>query len=444
MSASPSAPPVRRVAVVGAGFSGVLTALHLLREDPGLEVRLIEKAERFGPGRAYAAADPDHVLNVRAANMSAFAHQPGHFVQWLAQQGDAASGDAFVRREVYGAYLQGLLREAIGEHSGRFLLEQDEAVAAEPRGRGFTLRFAMGRTLDVDALILAVGLGPPRAAPGATREALTSPAYRADPWRIDPEQLPDGEILLIGTGLTMIDAALRLDRSDRRFTAVSRRGLLPLDHAPTPPALPPEGSFDTPLEALQTLRAHAAAVGWRAAVDSIRPLTADIWVNWSPAERRRFLTRLRPWWDIHRHRMAPPVAARVSGFREAGRLRALAARIQRIEPQGEGLAVTWRRAGQVETKSFAAIVNCTGLSGEIDGSPLLRSLAAHGVLRADPLRLGADVDSRFRVLGTAGAPTPGLYAVGPLTRVARWETVAVPDLRGQTAEVAALVAKELS
>lgn len=442
MSVAPPNPPARRVAVVGAGFSGVLTALHLLRGDPAIEVRLIEKAERFGPGRAYAAADPDHVLNVRAANMSAFADRPGHFVQWLAEQGHPASPDAFVRREVYGAYLQGLLREAIGEHSGRFLLEQDEAVAAEPSGRGFTLRFAMGRTLDIDALVLAVGLGPPRAAPGATPEALTSKAYRADPWRIDPDRLPAGEILLIGTGLTMVDAALRLDRPDRRFTAVSRRGLLPLDHAPTPPARPPEGSFDTPLEGLQTLRAHAAAVGWRAAVDSIRPLTPDIWVNWSPAERRRFLTRLRPWWDIHRHRMAPPVAARISGLRDAGRLQALAARIQRIEPDGQHLAVTWRRAGQVETKTFSAIVNCTGLSGDIDGSPLLRSLAAHGVLRPDALRLGADVDSRFRVLGPRGAPTPGLYAVGPLTRAARWETVAVPDLRSQTAEVASLVVLE--
>lgn len=444
MSSASSALPVRRVAVVGAGFSGLLTALHLLRGDPDLEVRLVEKAERFGPGRAYSAADPDHVLNVRAANMSAFPDRPLHFVQWLVEEGHSASLNAFVRREVYGAYLQALLREAIGEHSGRFLLEQDEVVAAAPCDAGFTLTFAMGRTLDVDALVLAVGLGPPRAAPGATPEALAAPAYRPDPWRIDPQALPGGDILLIGTGLTMVDAALRLDRSDRRFTAVSRRGLLPLDHAPTPPSPPPEGSFDTPLEGLQTLRAHAAAVGWRAAVDSIRPVTADIWVNWSPAERRRFLTRLRPWWDIHRHRMATPVAARIAALRATGRLAVRAARIQRIEPQGPALAVTWRCAGRAETASYAAIVNCTGLSGDIDGSPLLRSLASHGLLRPDPLRLGADVDSRFRVLGASGVPTPRLYAVGPLTRAARWETVAVPDLRTQTAEVAGLVVGELA
>ncbi len=50
-----------RIAVIGAGFSGVLVALHLLwrcgRND---RVYLVERASRFGLGLAYATGNPRH------------------------------------------------------------------------------------------------------------------------------------------------------------------------------------------------------------------------------------------------------------------------------------------------------------------------------------------------------------------------------------------------
>ena len=96
------------VAVIGAGFSGVLTALRLLSAPDGPNVRLIEKGPRFGRGAAYATASPHHILNVRATNMSAFVEQPAHFRDWLGARGDV--GRMFVTRDEYGQYLQSLLR----------------------------------------------------------------------------------------------------------------------------------------------------------------------------------------------------------------------------------------------------------------------------------------------------------------------------------------------
>ena len=73
-----------RIAVIGAGFSGVMTAIHLLwRCQPGERVYLVERGDRVGPGLAYGTSHPRHLVNVRAENMSAFADEPDHFVRWL-------------------------------------------------------------------------------------------------------------------------------------------------------------------------------------------------------------------------------------------------------------------------------------------------------------------------------------------------------------------------
>jgi uncharacterized NAD(P)/FAD-binding protein YdhS len=430
------------VVIVGGGFSGLLTAIHLLEQDPQVVVRLVEKAERFALGRAYAAADDQHLLNVRAANMSAFPSRPDHFNDWLAAHG---GGEAFVSRARYGEYLQSLLRRAVGRdgHPGRLLLEQDEVVDIEPSDGRMIVHLAVGRRLTADGVVLATGLGAPSATGGLA--ALHPGRGFADPWSIDPSSAPSGDILLIGSGLTMVDVALALDRADRRFTAISRRGLAPQAHGVTTAAPIPVGDLTTPRQVMRSLRAHADQVGWRSAVDSIRPLTPAIWRRWSLTERSRFLRHARAWWDVHRHRMAPQVAARMEAMVADERLQVMAARIAGLEPFGDGVAARIRPRGDTEpiSRTFSAVVDCTGLSGDLGGSPLMKRLQARGLVRPDALGLGLDVDNEFRVLRAGGTEVRGLYAVGPLTRSARWETVAVPDLRSQTEEVAANIVREL-
>lgn len=448
MAAVPEAPPT--VAVIGGGFSGLLTAIHLLRQSPGLVVRLVERAPRFGRGRAYQTAHPDHLLNVRASNMSAFPDQPDHFRDWLANAGVARPAEAFVSRGRYGDYLQSLLREEVSDPSraGRLLLEADEAVGAAPAEGRLRVTLGVGRTFDADAVVLALGLLPPAPPPGAEPEVLAHPAYVADPWRVDPEAAPQDDILLLGSGLTMVDVALSLAGEGRRLTALSRHGLVSRSHAPTGSAPAPEGSLATPRAALRTLRAQAEKVGWREAVDGIRPLTQEVWRSWPLSQRRRFLRHARPWWDVHRHRMAPTIAARLSGLVVSAELEVLAGRLEHVAVEGDGFAVRFRPRGEREpvTRSFAAIVNCSGPRGDAEAASagLLADLRRRGALRRDPLGLGLDIDERLRVIGADGRPTPGLFAVGPLTRAAVWEALAVPDLRNQTAEVARVVARSLA
>lgn len=442
MSAAPT------VVIVGGGFSGVLTAIHLLHATPDLRVSLVERAPRFGRGRAYSSRDPGHLLNVRAANMSAFPDQPQHFVSWL--EGGRDAGDWFVSRAQYGDYLQALLRGALGRSAvaGRLLLEQDEVVGVR-RARGrLRVDLALGRSLDAEAVVLAMGLLPAPPLPGVSPEAAAHPHYVADPWRGDLDRLPRGRALLLGSGLTMVDVALALGGEGRPLTAISRRGLAPRPHASSSCAEPPPGLPARPAAALRILRDHAARVGWRGAVDSVRAMTPQIWRSWPEAERRRFLRHLRPWWDAHRHRMAPAVAARIGALHDADLLEIRAARLERLERSGAGFEALIRPRGapRAERFRFAAVVDCTGMSGNPshDRSGLLAGLEARGMIARDPLELGLAVDDAFRLLGEGGAVSPGLYAVGPLSRAGCWEAIAVPDLRAQTAELARTVISDLT
>ena len=441
--------PRPTVAIIGAGFSGLLTALHLAADPDGPQVRLIERSAPFGRGAAFSTANPDHLLNVRVANMSALPGEPDHFTRWLAGHGGWSAHGGFVTRGVYGDYLQDLLREALETTApDRLLLEQDEAVEIVPTARGWQVKLALGRDLAADAVVLAVGVLRPAAPSAADPELLASPRYVADPWsanlRLDPEA---GQVLLLGTGLTMVDVALSLAHPSRRLWAISRRGLLPRPHAPVasrPPTSRPEGS---PLELLQLIRAQSETDDWREAVDDLRPHVQAIWRGWSQAERAAFLRHLRPWWDVSRHRLAPSVARQIATLVRARDLTIRAGEVASLRPGRDQVEVAWRpRGGQVLRRlSVAAVVNCAGVLGDLDRTddPLLIRLLARGLIRPDPHRLGMDIDTQGRPRRAGGVTTPGFYAVGPLTRGAVWEMTSVPDIRVQAVQTARTILRDL-
>jgi uncharacterized NAD(P)/FAD-binding protein YdhS len=450
-----STPPV--LAVVGAGFSGVMTALHLLRQPRPVKVVLVERRSPIGLGAAYATDDPAHQLNVRAGNMSAWPDRPDDFVTWLKARGLDVGPGGFATRGDYGRYLQGLLTslaEGPGA-AGRLLIVPDEITAIEPAGQGWTLTCGMGRTVAVQAVVLALGNPPPRAPEPVSPQLEASDLYVADPWRWDPNRLADGQgpILLLGSGLTMVDAALSLDRiaHGRPLVALSRRGLTPREHQGAPPSplpAPPPTSL-SPVQALAWLREAAGQHGWRTAIDAVRPATQDLWRGWSLEQRAAFLRHARAFWDVHRHRLSPQVAERLARMRAVGRLRILAGKLERADVlEGGRAGLVWRPRGETDTWRLEAdlVINCTGPSADVERStePLIAALAARGLIRADPLRLGLDINAGHQVIRADGTAQATLFAVGPITRGALWEINAVPDIRVQAAEVAAAALRALS
>jgi uncharacterized NAD(P)/FAD-binding protein YdhS len=414
-----------RVAIVGAGYSGTIAAVEVARAAPGAEIVLIEKSGRFAAGAAYGTDSPGHLLNVRARNMSALEGEPGHFAAWAAGRGHGP--DDYVPRRDYRRYLAELLDGVPGVAR---VTGQAAAIAADE------VVLASGERIGCAAAVLAGGNFPSRL------PAAFGPGAIHDPWgpegaaAVAKAAAGGGELLLVGTGLTMVDMAVSLEEAGfaGRITACSRRGLVPRAHsAPPPPPIDraPPGRL---AELVRDVRARSP---WRASVDGLRPYSIGLWRGLSEAEQRRFLRHLRPWWDVHRHRIAPQAAARIEGLRSAGRLEVVAGRIRRVE--GGTVTIARRGGGELERR-FAAVINCTGPEGGIErvADPLIRQLLASGRARPDRLGLGLDVDEGSRVLG--GGPSPALYAVGPLARGAFWEIVAVPDIRGQAAGVARAIA----
>lgn len=426
----------RSVAIVGAGFSGTLTALHLLSRPDGPRVHLIERGGGFGPGLAYGADQGGHLLNVRAGNMSAYPDRPSHLLDWLQDQGLDPDPAGFVRRSDYGRYIQTQLRAAVTgpAAAGRLDLISDEAIALRRTGAGFEIDLGVGRTVTTDAAVLALGAGSPR----RPSELIDGP-YVADPW--SPGALtaiaPDRAVVILGTGLTMVDIADALIAKGHHapIVALSRRGLAPHRHeGPPGPAgsAPRAGSLS---QRLWTFR-RLAQDDWRVAFDGLRAHTTALWRNLDDRQRRRFLRHLRPYWEVHRHRLSPPVADRFEGWIASGALTVTAGRLTGATSD----AITWRVRGEtvVRRLSAAVLINATGPENDITqtANPLLAQLLAEGRARPDPLRLGLDTTRDGSVTDANGRALSGLFAIGPLTRPAFWEAAAVPDLRNHAAALA--------
>lgn len=441
--------PTEHVVIVGAGFSGTLLAINILRHH-GPRVTLAERRDtQVARGVAYSAADDSHLLNVRASNMSAYPDDRDHFVRWLERQGEGGA-HSFVRRTTYGAYLNDMLTQAAASAGERLQLVRRDAVSLAPETSAMTVHWSDGGATRCDRVVLALGNLPPSAPPGIDPARLSPDTYCEDPWAADIHAglEPGDEVLLLGTGLTAVDAALLLDQQGfrGRITAMSRRGLRPRAHEPA--AHPVCVRSEVPSRRLSTLvrdvREEAARIGWRQAVDALRPVTQLMWAGSDPATRQRFLRHLRPFWDVHRHRLAPAIAAKINELVQQERLQFRAGKLVSLELDGSGVLATFRPRGGdiVEQRRFRRVVNCTGPQGDLlrTTEPLLAQLRDAGLVRPDCARLGIDIVPSTNTITRAGEPHPRLHAVGPMTRGTYWEVVAVPDIRVQSWNLARYLA----
>lgn len=437
------------VVVIGGGASGALLVAHLLAET-ALDIVLVEKRAEIGEGLAYSTPDPEHVLNVPAMGMSAFPDAPDHFWRWLSRSGlvDDPDPQMFPPRFTYGRYLRDLLdRSAAG---GRLSVLNAAVLDARRTGRGVEIGLSDGRRVEAAAAVLAVGHEEHQTRGRGLAVRAGSPA--------DTPFDPDAPVMIMGSGLSMVDAWLSLAGRRHRgpILVISRHGLLPRRHASG--LAPCEiAAADVPFGAAPAdfsrwlrrlvVRAEAGGGDWRAVVDGLRPHNQRIWQSWTPDRRRRFLAHLRPFWNIHRHRLPPDLHDRLSAAVREGRLSLLAGQFLDLAPDGDALLATIRRRGRqdVERRRVARLYDCGGVALDLaeSSNPLLRSLAAAGIARPDPLRIGLDVTGQGALVGRNGAVSDRFFAIGPLTRSAFFEIESVPEIRVQALKLACLLGEDL-
>ncbi len=470
-----AAPASASVCVIGGGYSGVITAVQLLREARRarrpLTVHLVEREGRLGEGAAYGTQDANHRLNVPARNMSAFADEPDHFLEWLQSQGLEALPSTYALRLHYGRYIRDILDAELSQSRWRdhdLVIHLDEARRVESRSpRGWQVHLARQESISADAVVLATGHRPP-GDPLQHRWHGSRQRWIGNPWRpyVVTDIEPHEPVAVVGTGLSAIDIALSLcDQAMPQRTApvwlLSRRGWLCGAHASNP--LPPLDLGDAVSELMadpslttsrllrwfRTLLKREDCRDWRQAIDGLRPFTNRIWAALPQPQRARWLRHLRPHWEVHRHRMAPEIAARIDQLIAAGLLRILPCRLDSASAIDQGVALTLRETrGERRERQLELgwVINCTGPApiDRLSVDPLLDSLLRSGALQVDPLGLGLASTPDGRVLDAAGSIQNDLLVVGTLHKPLAWESTAVPELRQQAAVVARIAASVLS
>ncbi len=452
------------VAVIGAGFSGTIVATHLLRSSATHPVRvlLIDRTGQVGRGVAYGTTSDAHLLNVPAGRMSAFVGDEDHFLRFAQARDARVTGGSFVSRQLYGSYLAATLDDAVataaqhGSSLERIHAQVTDIEMPTDAARA-ALLFADGTRTEVDRIVLAAGnFSPSDPWVAKGRELYASGHYIRDPWA--PGALDavrdDAPVLLLGTGLTMLDLAVQLEERGRSapMYALSRRGLVPLPHRPhgAPPSyghLPPEliACEASAASYLRAIRRHArdlasAGIDWREVVASLRPVTPRLWETLSAKERERFLRHARPYWDTHRHRVAPELYAQFEAMQASGALTLRAGRVLSFSQRDGGVDVAVRSRGSHDVYSLQVgmVINCTGPESDVRrvGDPLIDALLQRSVLRTDVLGLGLDTSHDRRLLDADGRAHDHLWLVGPLLKGRFWEATAVPELRGHAAHVA--------
>lgn len=449
-----------RIAIIGAGLSGRLVALNLLRfasPDAAVYIQMIDRGDERYMGPAYSGESDGLLLNVPAGRMGAFSEDPEHFLTWSQDRVPRAGPYDFLPRTLYREYILALMREALRARAGGSTFEHvcGEVTDVATEGDCVTIRVEGKSAVVAEKAVLALGNFPPRHPLIKNRPALESGRYIRNPWNpgiLDSLSRRD-TVFLIGTGQTTIDIAAALHRRahDGRIIALSRRGLLPLGHR----GFKPYGTFfeeikesNTILHVFKIVRRHldrAESMGFdaREVIDSLRPDTQAIWSGLAENERRRFLRHLFRYWEIIRSRIPPESEAIINAMRSSGQLHIVTGNILDFMETETAMEVHYLPRGRAgrETVAAALVINCVG--PEMDyrriDHPLVKNLMARGLIRPGPADLGIGALPDGRIIGRNGAASDVLYTLGSTMKGVLWEVVAVPDIRLQAERLARLL-----
>lgn len=439
------------LAIIGGGLSGTLVVLNLLKQGTKpLEVLWFDKDRAFGQGVAYATPHDYHVLNVRAAGMSLYDDDKDHFVSWLQRQGLPYGSGDFAPRKVFAAYVRHELEALEAAHPlVKVRPIAEEVTACRRTGDGFTI--TAGSTYQAKEVVLALGNFLPAHPRVAQGDYTASPLYFQDPFHPQclPVALKAPSVLIIGSGLTMIDAVLSLYHHGYKgpITVISTHGYLPQPHQagaqpPIPPYLEPSRHYTLQeiLSLINKALKQARREGYhpQSVVDQIRPQTQARWSHFTLAEKRQFLRHLRHKWGVARHRAPAASMAVLAELAEAGQLRVLRGRLRHIAEQPGGFAVSYAAPGNVQAKIEAGcIINCTGPESDYGAlqSPLVQSLLAAGDIAPDGIHYGIEA-------GPDGLISEGLYTLGPPLKGVLWESTAIPEIRGQARQLALKIIRD--
>jgi uncharacterized NAD(P)/FAD-binding protein YdhS len=462
--------PDADILIVGGGLSGTMLAVQLLRLAGQRRITIVESRSELGRGEAYSATELGHTLNGNAARMSVDPDNADDLTQWLtdfiAAGGWPESDDEhvpvaelFPPRGIFGLYVQQRLAEAqaLGARHGSSVEHvRGEVSDLEHSASGVRLTLADGAELTGRFAVLATGMFAAARTPQRDSNALNAAAV--DPWDVQAMSrlAPQGRVLIIGSGLTMVDAVVSLEQAGHRgpIDVFSRHGLLPHVRR-QPPEWPDFLGADHSIRSTRQLvralreqcaRAIAQGIDWQAPLDTVRVHIGRLWSQATDVQRRQFVRHVRPWWESHHHRSPPPSARLLERLVQEGRLKIHAASLLGVDSAEAGkVSIQVRRRGEDQASQVSgdALINSTGIQYDwrrVDRA-LPRNLLDRGLVQPGPLALGIAADAGGAVLDAQGQVSDRLFAMGPPLRGLWWESTAVTDVALQAKALAIRLAE---
>lgn len=394
----------KKIVVVGGGATAVSAMAHLVSVS-GVESVTFVAPQPVGLGTAFGTTDPALLCNTSVDVTSLVAEGESDLLAYLAARGHPVHRDDFVPRYLVGQYCR--------ERFGRYMKDarragirvthfRDRAIAVD-RVRDGEYRVALrarGSITGTDVLLCHgadVPVLPAEIRPYAGHPRLIEAAHPSHMLR----RLPSGShVLVIGTKLSAIDAALVLARDPRRRTVLtSPSGALPavrtrLRRMPSPgfdqevwagidpnderlgrvlarqllaavrsmrPGTP-AGLLRTTGGASEILReetrlAAASHVPWQDIVAELIDLINEHASRWDVSARSAVLGQYKSL--MSRYISAIPLrnASLLAGYLSDGRLRIAPRYLLRVEPRESGWGVQWP---DDSTQAFDYIVCAAG------------------------------------------------------------------------------------
>jgi uncharacterized NAD(P)/FAD-binding protein YdhS len=436
-----------KISIIGGGLSGITAALHLIKQRKNsLEITLFEKkSEKLCRGVAYSSQLPYQLLNVPVKSMSLFSDEPNHFLEWLNSKNISATADDFVSRKTYGDYVEEVFNSTLKQLNNHAITIVSEEVSEINFNE---LTTTSGKHFSFDKVIICSGNFPPYDVAGVTQNVLNNSSYIRNPWSgeyIEKVGVND-TVFIAGTGLTMVDQVMSLEENSNykgKIITLSRRGFLPLPHDKAPKyqlSYLPNFSELSMYDAYywfknEIKKAEQQGANFRSVFDAIRPHIPDIWMSLSSKDKAIFLRHIRPFWEVHRHRIPKPSYDYLQSLIKSGRLVLMAGRIRYIEVENNDFIIHHTPKGKVLTEKINAqwIVNCIGPQSDHKkiNSPLYQNLLKTGKAVTDDLGLGIKISKKLNLISADGTIHQNIFVIGPPTKGTFWESTALNEIRIQ-------------
>jgi uncharacterized NAD(P)/FAD-binding protein YdhS len=243
--------------IVGGGFAGTAMLVHMalrIAEDDSItspvQIRMVESnPKQMHRGLAYGKAPTYEKYNLNIASKRANPFRPGQ------QPPDVPSFPEYIRaraqdnpgmigcltdppRQMFGDYLEHLVGVALEKAGGKIDFERvnGKVTRLDEKPGHVVLKTADGATADASQVILATGF---RENPAQKRAKILENPYseHANEFFAEAAGAKGAKTLIIGTGLTALDAAARLINSgyQGKIKMLSRRALMHKPYEDTPP-----------------------------------------------------------------------------------------------------------------------------------------------------------------------------------------------------------------